>query len=234
MAAKASDLAQAPGGPANFIADLDKIMLLPQGVHERTLVFLHGYGMEDKDHLELFTQVSKSFPTWRFVLPQAPIMKVTATYCDCPSWFDYLSDHGGAREDTVDVFSLRVTREALRRVLHAEVTLLGGDSQRVFLGGLSQGGIMALDLATHVKIGGVATMLAPRCSLSLPRPLAAPWLALMTTEDEVFPLSWARSLLAGVTELKLVPGNHWLDEQQELQFVAWALEKFQTMVNESG
>jgi len=211
--------------------DLEKLIVHPTAAHhERTLIFLHGYHMEAADLLDLFLALSRVHKAWRFVLPQAPKMRVTATGDECASWFGDLTDYQGASEDAIDVFSLRVQRESLRQILHAEVSLLEGRSSHVYLGGLSQGGTMALDAATYMQVGGVVTLLSPRSSASLSRPLSCPWLALMSQDDEVFPLSWARNLLVGACSVTIVPGTHWLEDDEERSFLRSSLEKFEAMV----
>jgi predicted esterase len=157
-------------------------------------------------------------------------MVITASGAECRSWFDYLTDREGEAEDAVDVFSVRAQREALRRLLHAEVALLGGRCDRVFFGGLSQGGCMALDLACHMPFGGVVTLVAPRLSTSLARPLLCPWHALMGSEDELFPPSWTGPLLAGATSVTVIEENHWLPREAELNFLRSSLEKFETLL----
>jgi len=209
---------------------LDRVVLLPTAQrHGYTLVFLHGYHMRAEELLDLFVALRASFPAWRFVLPQAPRMAVTAFPQEPPgfSWFDYLTDRQGSAEDTVDVFSVRQQREALRAVLNAEARLLDGRASRVFLGGLSQGGCMALDLATHVDVGGVLTMVAPRLSTSLAKRLRAPWHALVADRDEVFPPSWSQPLLAGAASVYHLADNHWISEEEQLRFLRTGLTKFQ-------
>jgi predicted esterase len=223
---QATKAAPATGG-------LERLIVLPTTrPHEATLIYLHGYQMEAKELFDLFLELHQLHPTWRFVLPQAPSMAVTALGAECRSWFNYLTDREGREEDVVEISSVKIQREALRQLLHSEAALLGGRCDRVFFGGLSQGGCMALDLACHMTFGGVVTLVAPRLGpVSLP--LLCPWHALMGSEDEIFPPAWTKPLLAGATTVTVIKEKHWLPREAEIVFLRSALEKFERMLKTS-
>jgi len=61
------------------------------------------------------------------------------------SWYDYLSNHDGRREDAIDWQSLGAVQRALHGVIRQEVLELGGRASRVIVGGKSQGCCTALD-----------------------------------------------------------------------------------------
>jgi predicted esterase len=193
----------------------ERIVLHPRsGKHEATCVFLHGFSMRASELLDDFSRLGQLLPTWRFVLPQAPELAITAHggHPAC-SWFDYLSDHEGAQEDTVDFFSLRLRKAELQKLVAAEAALLAeGGLARLVLGGLSQGGQMALHLASQLRCRAVVTAVSCRLSASLSKPLLCPWHALVASRDETFPPTWTKPLMAGATTTKVVDDDHWLDQ----------------------
>lgn len=195
------------------------------GAHDRTLIFLHGFRMQASELLEVFVELSKSFPAWKFVLPQAPQMKITAYGGErVASWFDYLTDTGGQQEDSLDFFSLRAMKSRLQDLCLKESQLLP-PGRRVCMGGLSQGGCMALHVASHVDLLAVLTIVACRLSQSLPRALRCPWHAVFAKQDEVFPLSWAQPLLAGCTTLKKIEDTHYLEHNDVAELLVGLLRE---------
>jgi pimeloyl-ACP methyl ester carboxylesterase len=181
------------------------------GRHLRTFVFLHGFKMEASEMLSVFSIISESLPTWRFVLPQAPDTAITAHEGqETISWYNYLSDTGGESEDTVDIFSLRSVRMALQKLVSAETALLP-DKKGLVLGGLSQGGTMALHMATFVQCQACVTAVACRLSNSVYRSLKCPWHALVASRDDVFPWTWSQKLMKGSASVQVVDDTHYLE-----------------------
>jgi predicted esterase len=198
---------------------LQRLLVLPSaGKHLHTFIFLHGFKMKAEEMLDVFVWLSKRLTTWRFVLPQAPMMAISAhggeeTY----SWFDYLTDNAGSKEDTVDIFSLRSMRFELQQLIATESALFEGDASLV-IGGLSQGGNMALHLAANADFKAVVTAVACRLSQSMPRDLRCPWYALIASRDDVFPSSWSKMLMEGATKTKIVDDSHYLENTDVQRF----------------
>jgi phospholipase/carboxylesterase len=191
----------------------DEFVILPtSGTHENTFIFLHGFKMEAKEMLDVFVELAKTLSTWRFVLPQAPCISISAhDGSESFSWFDYLTDRGGSQEDTVDIFGLRKMKVELQRLVTVENSLLPAGTLAI-IGGLSQGGTMALHLATQLDLKAVVTAVACRLSHSMSRPLKCPWYAVIASEDDVFPSSWSKALMTGVSEVKTIDDNHYLEK----------------------
>ena len=192
----------------------DRISIMATDKHENTFIFLHGFKMTAKEMLDTFVDLSKLLPTWTFVLPQAPELGITAhggttSY----SWYDYLTDHDGAKEDTVDIFGLRKMKIELQKLIATENALLPAGTLST-LGGLSQGGTLALHMATHLEARAVVTIVACRLSQSMVRPLKCPWHAILARDDEVYHWSWAKSLMTGVSTTKTVDDNHYLEKTE--------------------
>lgn len=219
----------AQGSQRKETGSSDKFVILPtSGRHEHTFVFLHGFKMEAKDMLDVFVDLSKEMPTWRFVLPQAPLLAITAHGgAQSFSWFDYLTDQEGLREDTIDIFGLRRMKVELQSLASSEKGLLP-EGRRVVMGGLSQGGTMALHLAASSEFQAVVTAVACRLSCSTTRPLKCPWHALVASADDVFPSSWSNALMKGVSTVRTVVDNHYLEQTDMTAFFQEILLRLQT------
>jgi predicted esterase len=72
------------------------------------------------------------------------------------AWYDYLTNNDGKREDTLDLDSLQVIQRVLHKLVRKEAAELNGRTDRVILGGKSQGCCTALDAALTFpqRLGG--------------------------------------------------------------------------------
>lgn len=140
-----------------------------------TLIYLHGMNSSAlKDYSDVpHYFIDGSLPV-KVIIPQSPTRE-----CSCYdqwwttvksrsdgrtkqrlmkhcSWYDYLTDRGGKREDDIDWQSLYVMQKALHEIIWNEANELGGRTDRIILGGKSQGCCTALDAALTFpkKLGG--------------------------------------------------------------------------------
>jgi len=188
------------------------------------VIFLHGFSMSASDMAEEFVELFSKFKRIRFVFPEAPMIPITAHGGEMAhSWFDYISDHNGTREDVISLRTLRNQRFTL-------MNLIASEKQRyrdapLLIGGLSQGGCMALDLATRLNnLVGVVTCVAHRLFISKSRPLLAPWYALTADQDEVFPKSWAAPSSRETALHTVVQSDHYLLGGEGPVFVSNVIE----------
>lgn len=130
----------------------------PDADHEWTLVYLHGYGCNagifHDAHIDELSQLEEYGV--RVVLPNAPRRAITYLNGQpIRSWYDYTTNHLGVREDPAEPKSLKQTIASLSKLLDHELDLLGGDSSRLLIGGVSQGAITAMELAMRYpqKVG---------------------------------------------------------------------------------
>ncbi len=204
---------------------MKEIRVLPTTGHTLTLIFLHGFGMEAADMAEEMAGLFVEFPQVRFVFPQAPTIAISAySGEESPAWYDYFTDHGGAQEDNPGGRSLREMRAALLRIVWREKR----KGVPVVLGGLSQGGCIALDVATRTDVlKAVVTCVAHRLFASRARVLLCPWWALSAEVDETFPASWAYPAPgeAAVHEIAL-RSDHYLSGGEGPAFLSRALRVF--------
>ena len=137
----------------------------PSGVHEFTLIYLHGMGASgSKDWIEhIHPKTGGGLGNnVRVVIPQ---VRSTARNPK-REWFEFIDDREpwdtkipvgslGNRQ------SLDEANESLLRLVDAEVELLGGDYGRIFVMGYSKGGQMALwlGLMGNRPLGGIINYL---------------------------------------------------------------------------
>jgi predicted esterase len=199
--------------------------------HSLTVIFLHGFSMTAVDMAEDMATLFLRFPEVRFVFPQAPSRVVTAcpSYGECPTWYDYFTDYNGTREDEADTRSVRDSRAALLRLLWREKA----KGVPVVMGGLSQGGCMALDVAAHSgDLLAVITCVSHRLHSSRIRPLACPWWALSAENDDIFPSSWSKPRKGEAKVHQIKSGaDHYLSGGECHHFVGEVLD---TILNETS
>mmetsp|Transcript_71135 Transcript_71135/g.148773 ORF Transcript_71135/g.148773 Transcript_71135/m.148773 type:complete len:666 (-) Transcript_71135:133-2130(-) len=130
----------------------------PRGPQQYTLIYLHGLGSSalgnygDRPHYFFDGSVQL-----KVVIPTAPSREVSCfdqwwnkgphgwKLTKFLAWYDYLSNHDGAREDHIDWDSLAAIQQALHSLMEKEIQELGGRSTRLIMGGKSQGCCTSLD-----------------------------------------------------------------------------------------
>ncbi|KAL4236316.1 acyl-protein thioesterase [Mactra antiquata] len=123
-----------------------------QARHSATLIFLHGLGDTGQGWSEAFKQLKLNHI--KCVCPTAPVMPVTLNGgFRMPSWFDIRSLHPDGPEDKEGI---KAACEILKGLIDNEEKN-GISADKVFVGGFSQGGAVALytALMSEKKLGGV-------------------------------------------------------------------------------
>ena len=119
------------------------------------VVFLHGYGADGNDLIEIGRQWRQFLPSAAFVSPNAA-ERCTASPAG-RQWFALSNrppdDPSGAEERWNGVVK---AREAIDAFLDAELQRLGLDDSRLALVGFSQGTMMALHVALRRKLAPAA------------------------------------------------------------------------------
>lgn len=132
--------------------------------HTHTIIALHGRGSQGEEFAnELFEGITseghslrQAFPSARWVFPSSQERYSTVFQEELDEWFDIYSLTDPAAREELQVEGLHDSVEFLLGVVRDEVKELGGQNERVFLMGLSQGCATALMvlLATELKLGG--------------------------------------------------------------------------------
>jgi len=199
-------------------------------LHRWTLIYLHGFGTSV---LEEYANTPHFFfngsIALKVVVPSAPRRELSIfdgwweQADDCSSarssrrgklavkqfnaWYDYVTNRDGKKEDLIDVDSLHVLREALHDLVRSEAEQLGGQTDRVILGGKSQGCCMALDAAlTYPRrlgafVGVVGHLLACTPVEAKAPQVGMPFHFFHEVEDHLMGWTWVKQ---GLQKLKSV------------------------------
>jgi phospholipase/carboxylesterase len=134
-----------------------------------TVIWMHGLGADGHDFEPLVPElVGPGSPSLRFVFPHAPIRPVTLNNgYRMRAWYDLM---GSDRRSAEDFAGIRASADAIGALIAREVES-GIPPARIAIAGFSQGGALALQIATRseLKFAGV---IALSCYLPLQRQFA--------------------------------------------------------------
>ena len=134
------------------------------------IIWMHGLGADGHDFEPLVPELlADGMPALRFVFPHAPVRPVTLNNgYKMRAWYDII---GIDRRSAEDFTGIQASADAVTAVIRAE-NARGIASSRIVLAGFSQGGAMALHLATRFpeKLAGV---IALSCYLPLAKQFAS-------------------------------------------------------------
>ncbi|XP_042725614.1 acyl-protein thioesterase 1 [Lagopus muta] len=119
------------------------------------VIFLHGLGDTGHGWSEALAGIKS--PHVKYICPHAPFMPVTLNMnMAMPSWFDIVGLSPDSQEDEVGI---KKAAENVKALIDQEVKN-GIPSNRIILGGFSQGGALSLytALTTHQKLAGVVAL----------------------------------------------------------------------------
>ncbi|CAH1773991.1 unnamed protein product, partial [Owenia fusiformis] len=117
------------------------------------VIFLHGLGDTGHGWLEAFTQIAK--PHIKYICPNAPTMPVSLNGgFEMPSWFDI---KGLDPKSPEDEDGIKKAAKSLQDIISEEETKNNIKSDRIIVGGFSQGGAVALysALTTDKPLAGI-------------------------------------------------------------------------------
>lgn len=125
------------------------------GAHTHTIILLHGRGSngaEFASDLLNGTGVLQRLPQYKWIFPTAGLEWNDQFQEEMHSWFDVRSLSDPEFEQETQVLGLRRHVPLLVKLVESEVELLGGQSERLVFGGISQG--MATAFWTLVHLAG--------------------------------------------------------------------------------
>jgi len=198
-----------------------------------TVIWMHGLGADGHDFEPLVPELlDDSTPALRFVFPHAPVRPVTINNgYQMRAWYDII---GIDRRSAEDLRGITESADSISGLIHREHAR-GINSDHIVLAGFSQGGAMALHLATRHpdKFAGV---IALSCYLPLSREFpklrntanqSTPIFMAHGTQDPVVPYMLgdeSRLLLEGAgyaVEWHGYPMPHSLCEPEVADLRAW-------------
>jgi phospholipase/carboxylesterase len=133
-----------------------------------TVIWMHGLGADGHDFEPLIPElVDQGMPALRFVFPHAPVRPVTINNgYQMRAWYDIT---GIDRRSAEDFKGIGESADSIGGLIHREHAR-GITSEHILLAGFSQGGAMALHLATRHP-DTFAGVVALSCYLPLAREL---------------------------------------------------------------
>lgn len=132
----------------------------PEGKATSSIIMLHGLGADATDFATLREELLEAgapVESTRFVLPYAPVRPISMNNgYPMRGWFDLFSLENIDQEDDVGILE---TWKIIKRLISEEQSR-GIPRNRIFLGGFSQGGCMALFSALKLNepIGGIFSL----------------------------------------------------------------------------
>ncbi|CAG7566381.1 unnamed protein product [Fusarium equiseti] len=125
----------------------------PLTEHTHTAILLHGRGSNGPEFAEeLFEEtlfpdgssLSQKLPNWRWVFPSSRELWSEAFQEDMPAWFEAHSLTNITARQEVQIPGIKESTEYVKIIIYEEIAKLDGASERVVLGGISQGGAVAM------------------------------------------------------------------------------------------
>jgi phospholipase/carboxylesterase len=203
-----------------------------------SIIWMHGLGADGHDFEPLVPELlDHGMPALRFVFPHAPVRPVTINNgYQMRAWYDII---GIDQRSAEDFAGIQASADAISALIRAENSR-GVASSRIALAGFSQGGAMALHVATRhpEKLAGV---IALSCYLPLSREFAAkhtganqatPVFMAHGTQDPVVPFAMgdeSRRLLAAAgytVEWHAYPMAHSLCPEEVADLRTWLAKRF--------
>ncbi|KAM0248717.1 hypothetical protein ACHAP5_003207 [Fusarium lateritium] len=125
----------------------------PTILHTHTAILLHGRGSNGEEFAqELFdgtklsdgTSLAQKLPSWRWVFPSSRELWSTTFEEDMPAWFEAHSLTDTAARQDLQIPGIKESVECLKKILQEEIKRLDGISEKVVLGGISQGAAVGM------------------------------------------------------------------------------------------
>ena len=134
------------------------IIVDPSEAPTGSVIWLHGLGADGNDFLSIVPELKlpDTLPL-RYVFPHAPMRPVTINFgYVMRAWFDLVSPQLDQR---IDEEGIRASIQLVTKFIEQEESL-GIPSERIILGGFSQGAVIALctGLCFPKKLGGVIAL----------------------------------------------------------------------------
>ena len=177
-----------------------------------TIIWMHGLGADGHDFEPLVPELlDDGMPSLRFIFPHAPVRPVTLNNgYPMRAWYDII---GIDRRSAEDFAGLQASAEAIGALIKREIGE-GIPASRIAIAGFSQGGAMALHVATRYpdKFAGV---IALSCYL----PQSGELLAKRHAANDATPI-----FLAHGTQDPVVPYAMGDESRQSMQAAGYPVE----------
>lgn len=132
----------------------------PEGSVDAAVIWLHGLGADGRDFAGLVDELGlPSKHGVRFIFPNAPYANITINNgMSMRAWYDIYDLSSSAKEDTAGI---EKSQKLIGELIQEQIDQ-GIPSQRIILGGFSQGGAISLYTALRYphKLGGIVCLSA--------------------------------------------------------------------------
>ncbi|KAG1669417.1 Acyl-protein thioesterase 2 [Nymphon striatum] len=131
------------------------VVLQARSTHTATIIFCHGLGDTGNGWADAFRHMD--IPHMKVICPNAPSIPVSVNgHMQMPAWFDIFGLKDDAEEDDRGIIAASKT---VHDIIEEEVKL-GIPTNRIIIGGFSQGGALALYSALTCKknLGGIVAL----------------------------------------------------------------------------
>ena len=137
----------------------NNLVFLPKNDHIYTLILLHGMYETTESLIKLTYKLMKKYKKLKIILPNAP--KRTINWSEeneygISAWYNYFTRYDGLmKHDEIDIKHFDEQVKRINKLIDNEVKLLNGQTQNIMIGGISQGGTLALHIGLnyHHKLG---------------------------------------------------------------------------------
>ncbi len=170
----------------------------PDATVKKTLIWLHGLGADGHDFVPMATQLNLNNQLGlRFIFPHAPVQRVTLNMgMEMPSWYDI---YGLAEDSPQDSQGIARAQGWINELIQRENDR-GISSDKIIIGGFSQGGALALAAALQhpQPLAGAAVLscylpIAEQILLNLaPANQALPIFIAHGKQDNVVQYDWGK------------------------------------------
>jgi predicted esterase len=121
--------------------------------HTHTAILLHGRGSNGPEFAqELFeetlfsdgTSLAQKLSSWRWIFPSSRTIRSEIFQEEMPAWFEAYSLTDTTARQGLQMPGMKESTNYIRTVINQEIENLSGASRKVILGGISQGGAIAM------------------------------------------------------------------------------------------
>ncbi len=124
----------------------------PSSVHTHTAIMLHGRGSNGPEFADELAEtaapgqapLTQRFPGWRWVFPSSQELWSTVFEETLPAWFEAHSLTDTTEREDLQMGGIKQSVGYLQSILGREVDRLGGNTEKLVIMGISQGGAIGM------------------------------------------------------------------------------------------
>ncbi len=216
-------------------ARIEAHIVKPHGLHQATIIWLHGLGADGFDFAPIVPDLDLNKQGVKFIFPHAPIRPITINNgYPMRGWYDIVTLDPDSFQD--DMPGIRGSAQYVEELIADEIQQ-GIDPLKIIVVGFSQGGAIALfaGLTSSIKIGGIialSTYLPANEIVALEQQMhCLPILMIHGSHDQTISLKYAeqsRDFLLKMScklEFEVYPMGHTLCQEELIKISQWLKDK---------